>query len=141
MVGTPNLLQIMFFALILGMASTLIPKETAAPFLGSFDGLFVISVVIINGIMGFASYAVSLLVFVSIGSFGVELLLALMRFILVVLGGLFIHGVVVYSASVYFLSALSPKDFFKKLKTTAITTSSNAPLPTALRESRQNLGV
>ena len=145
MVGTPNLLHIMFFALIMGMASTLIPKETAAPFLGFFDGLFEISVVIINGIMGFAPYAVALLVFASIGSFGMELLLALMWFILVVLGGLFIHGVVVYSASVYFLSALSPKDFFKKLKTTAITafstSSSNATLPTALRESRQNLGV
>ena len=145
MVGTPNLLHIMFFALILGMAATMIPKETAKPFLGFFDALFEISVVIINAIMWLAPYAVALLVFSSIGSFGLELLIALLWFILVVLGGLLIHAVVVYSASVYYLSALSPIEFFKMVKTTAVTafstSSSNATLPTALRESRENIGV
>lgn len=145
MVGTPNLLHIMFFALILGMAATLIPKETAKPFLGFFDGLFEISVVIINAIMWLAPYAVTLLVFSSIGSFGLELLKALLWFILVVLGGLLIHAVVVYSASVYYLSALNPLQFFKMVKTTAVTafstSSSNATLPTALRESREKIGV
>ncbi len=145
MVGTPNLLHIMFFALVLGMASTMIPKQTAAPFLGFFDALFEISVKIINGIMWVAPYAVTLLVFSSIASFGMELLIALLWFILVVLGGLLIHAVIVYSASVYFLSALSPMDFFRRVKTTAVTafstSSSNATLPTALRESKENLGV
>lgn len=145
MVGTPNLLHIMFFALILGMAATMIPKETAAPFLGFFDGLFEISIKIINGIMMLAPYAVTLLVFSSIASFGMELLIALLWFILVVLGGLLLHALVVYSASVYFLSALSPADFFSKVKTTAVTafstSSSNATLPTALRESKENIGV
>ncbi len=145
MTGTPNLLHIMFFALILGMAATMISKETAKPFLGFFDGLFEISVIIINGIMLFAPYAVTFLVFSSVASFGMELLKALLWFILVVLGGLLIHGIVVYSASVYFLSALSPLDFFRKIKTTAITafstSSSNATLPTALRESRENIKV
>lgn len=145
MVGTPNLLHIMFFALILGMAATMIPKETAKPFLGFFDALFEISVVIINGIMWLAPYAVTLLVFSSIASFGMELLVALLWFILVVLGGLFIHAAVVYSASVYYLSALSPIAFFKMIKTTVITafstSSSNATLPTALKDSHENLGV
>lgn len=145
MVGTPNLLHIMFFALILGMATTLIPKETAKPFLGFFDALFEISVVIINAIMWLAPYAVTLLVFSSIASFGLELLVALLWFILVVLSGLLIHATIVYSASVYYLSALSPIKFLKMVKTTAVTafstSSSNATLPTALRESRENLGV
>lgn len=145
MVGTPNLLHIMFFALILGMATTLIPKETAKPFLGFFDALFEISVVIINAIMWLAPYAVTLLVFSSIASFGLDLLVALLWFILVVLGGLLIHAIVVYSASVYYLSALSPKAFLKMVKMTAVTafstSSSNATLPTALRESKENIGV
>ncbi len=145
LIGTPDLLHIMFFALILGMASTLIPKETAKPFLAFFDGLFEVSVIIINWIMRFAPYAVALLVFSSTATFGMELLKALLWYILVVLGGLLIHGVVVYSASVYFLSALSPMDFFRKVKTTAVTafstSSSNATLPTALRETRENLKV
>jgi len=145
MVGTPNLLHIMFFALVLGIASTLVPRETVAPFLGFFEAFYEITVRIINGIMGLAPYAVALLVFSSIASFGTDLLLALLWYIGVVLGGLLIHGVVVYSLSVRFLSGLSPIDFFGKMKTTAITafstSSSNATLPTALRESREKLGV
>jgi DAACS family dicarboxylate/amino acid:cation (Na+ or H+) symporter len=95
--------------------------------------------------MMLAPYAVTLLVFSSVASFGMELLVALLWFILVVLGGLLIHVLVVYSASVYYLSALSPLDFFKKIKTTAVTafstSSSNATLPTALRETHENIGV
>lgn len=145
LVGSPNLLHIMFFALILGLASTLVPKETSKPFIGFFDALFEISIRIINWIMLLAPYAVFLLVFSSIALFGLDLLKALLWFILVVLGGLLIHAVVVYSASVYFLSALNPLDFLRKVKTTAITafstSSSNATLPTALRESQENLKV
>lgn len=133
------------FALVLGMAASMVPKQTVAPFLGFFEGLFEISVRIINGIMGLAPYAVTLLVFSSIASFGMDLLAALGWFILVVLGGLSMHVLVVYSASVYFLSGLSPSDFFRKVKTTAVTafstSSSNATLPTALKESHENLGV
>lgn len=145
MTGKPNLLHIMFFALVLGAAATLIPKETAKPFLGFMDGLFEISVTIVNGIMLLAPYAVALLVFSSISTFGMELLKALFWFVVAVLAGLLFHVGVVYSASVYFLSALSPIDFFRRVKTSAITafstSSSNATLPTALRETQENLHV
>ncbi|HET6528106.1 MAG TPA: dicarboxylate/amino acid:cation symporter [Balneolaceae bacterium] len=145
LVGLPNLLHLMFFAIILGIATTLVDKKTATPFIGFFEALFEISVKIINAIMWLAPYAVACLVFSSVASFGMDLLVALLWFIVTVLGGLFIHAAVVYSASVYYLSALSPIDFFRRVKTTAITafstSSSNATLPTALRESEENLGV
>ncbi len=145
LVGTPNLLHLMFFALILGIAATVVPKKTAAPFVGFFEALFEISVKIINAIMWLAPYAVACLVFSSVASFGMDLLVALLWYILTVIGGLLIHGVLVYSISVYFLSALNPIDFFRRVKTAAVTafstSSSNATLPTALRESEENLGV
>ena len=145
MTGTPNLLHIMFFALVLGMAATLIPEQTARPFLGFFEGLYEVSVVVINGIMRIAPYAVALLVFSSIASFGVDLLVALLWFIAVVLGGLAIHLFVVYSASVRLLSDISPWEFFRRMRTTAVTafstSSSNATLPTVLHESHTRLGV
>jgi DAACS family dicarboxylate/amino acid:cation (Na+ or H+) symporter len=145
LVGLPNLLHIMFFAIILGIAATMIEKKKAAPFVGFFEGLFEISVKIINAIMWLAPYAVFCLVFSSVASFGIDLLVALLWFIVTVLGGLLIHAAVVYSASVYYLSALNPLDFFRRVKTTAVTafstSSSNATLPTALRESEENLGV
>ncbi len=145
LVGLPNLLHIMFFALVLGIAATLVEKKTAAPFIGFFEALFEISVKIINGIMILAPYAVAFLVFSSVASFGMDLLVALLWFILTVIAGLLIHGIVIYSASVYFLSALAPMDFFRRVKTAAVTafstSSSNATLPTALQESEENLGV
>ncbi len=145
MVGTPNLLHIMFFALVLGIAAAMVPAEIAAPFLGFFTALYEISVRIIHWIMRLAPVAVALLVFSSIASFGMDLLTALLWYIAVVLGGLLIHGVLVYGASVKFLSGIPPLEFFSRVKTTAITafstSSSNATLPTALRESREKLGV
>jgi DAACS family dicarboxylate/amino acid:cation (Na+ or H+) symporter len=122
-----------------------VPKETAAPFLGFFEGLYEISVVVINAIMRMAPYAVSLLVFSSIASFGIDLLVALLWFIAVVLGGLSFHFFVVYGFSVRVLSRISPVEFFRRMRTTAITafstSSSNATLPTVLQESHRRLGV
>ena len=141
----PNLLHLMFFALVLGVAATLVTPKVAAPFVGFLEGLFDISTKIIDGIMKIAPYAVACLVFSATAGFGLNLLAALAWFIATVLGGLLIHGVIVYSLSVYFLSALSPLDFFNRIKTAALTafstSSSNATLPTALRVSEENLGV
>jgi DAACS family dicarboxylate/amino acid:cation (Na+ or H+) symporter len=64
---------------------------------------------------------------------------------LTVLGGLAIHMFGVYSLSIYFLSRISPIEFFRRIKTVMLTafstSSSNATLPTALRVSEENLGV
>src|SRR5204862_373501 len=59
--------------------------------------------------------------------------------------GLALHMFGVYSLSVYFLSRLSPLEFFRRIKTvmlTAFSTSSSAAtLPTALRVGEENLRV
>ncbi|MGH7458411.1 MAG: dicarboxylate/amino acid:cation symporter [Longimicrobiaceae bacterium] len=142
---TPNLLHLMFFALILGIAATLVAPSVAAPFVKVLQGLFEISTKIIDGIMKIAPYAVACLVFSATAGFGLDLLGALAWFIATVLGGLAIHMFVIYSISVYFFSALSPLDFFDRVKTAMLTafstSSSNATLPTALRVSEENLGV
>ena len=95
--------------------------------------------------MKIAPYAVACLVFSATAGFGLDLLTALASYVAVVLGGLLLHGIVIYSASVYFLSALSPIDFFSRIKTAMLTafstSSSNATLPTALRVTEENLGV
>ena len=105
---TPNLLHLMFFALALGIAATLVLPAVAAPFIGFLQGLFEISTKIIDGIMKIAPFAVACLVFSATAGFGLDLLTALASYVAVVLGGLLLHGIVIYSASVYFLSALSP---------------------------------
>ncbi|HKP72602.1 MAG TPA: dicarboxylate/amino acid:cation symporter, partial [Pyrinomonadaceae bacterium] len=142
---TPNMLHLMFFAVILGVAATLIPTEVTAPLLQGLQALFEISAKIIDIIMKIAPFAVACLLFNNTARFGLDLLQALAWFVLTVLGGLALHMFGVYSLSVYFLSRISPLEFFRRIKTIMLTafstSSSNATLPTALRVSEENLGV
>lgn len=142
---TPNMLHLMFFALIIGVAITLIPFKGTAPLLRGLQALYEVTAKIIEIIMKFAPYAVACLLFNNTARFGLDLLQALGLFIVTVLAGLLIHMVGVYSLSVYFLSRISPLEFFRRIKTVILTafstSSSNATLPTALRVSEENLGV
>ncbi|HEX7052170.1 MAG TPA: dicarboxylate/amino acid:cation symporter, partial [Longimicrobiales bacterium] len=142
---TPNLLHLMFFALVLGIAATLLPVERTAPLLGALDALYEISAKIIDGIMRIAPYAVACLLFSSTAGFGLDLVVALAWYMATVLLGLGIHMFGVYSVSVATLSRIAPLEFFRRIKTimaTAFSTSSsNATLPTALEVTEKNLGV
>jgi len=141
----PNMLHLMFFALIIGVAITLLPVTVTTPFLRVLEGVYEITAKIIEMIMKFAPYAVACLLFNNTARFGLDLLQALAWFVVTVLAGLSLHMFGVYSLSIYFLSRISPLEFFRRIKTVILTafstSSSNATLPTALRVSEQNLGV
>lgn len=143
--ASPNMLHIMFFALIIGIAITLIPSPVAAPFVGLMESVFAITSKIIDIIMKFAPYAVACLIFNNVAQFGLDLLQSLAWFVATVLLGLGLHFFGVYSLSVYFLSRINPLEFFKRIRTVIVTafstSSSNATLPTALRVGEENLGV
>ena len=141
----PNMLHVMFFALVIGVAITLLPVTVTGPLLRVLEGLYEITAKIIEMIMKFAPFAVACLLFNNTARFGLDLLQALAWFVVTVLVGLSLHMFGVYSLSVYFLSRISPIEFFRRIKTVMLTafstSSSNATLPTALRVSEQNLGV
>ena len=141
----PNILHLMFFALVLGIATALVPAAVSAPFVRGLQALYEITAKIIDLVMKFAPYAVACLLFNNTAHFGLDLLSALAWFVATVLIGLSLHMFGVYSLSIYLLSRLSPLDFFRRIKTiilTAFSTSSSAAtLPTALRVTEENLGV
>lgn len=143
--GNPDMLHLMFFALFIGIAITLIPERATAPFVRGMEGLYQISAKAIDIIMKFAPFAVACLLFNNTARFGIDLLQALGWFIITVLAGLAIHMFGVYSLSVALLSRISPVEFFRRIKTVMLTafstSSSNATLPTALRVSEENVGV
>lgn len=140
-----NMLHLMFFALVIGIAITLLPVTVTTPVLRVLEGVYEITAKIIEMIMKVAPYAVACLLFNNTARFGLDLLQALGWFVLTVLLGLSLHMFGVYSLSIYFLSRISPLEFFRRIKTVILTafstSSSNATLPTALRVSEQNLGV
>ena len=142
---TPNMLHLMFFALVLGIGMTLLPAETTRPLSRVFDSLFQVSAKIIDLVMMFAPFAVACLLFTTTARFGFDLLFALGWFVVTVLVGLALHMFGVYSLSVALLSRISPLEFFSRVRTVMLTafstSSSNATLPTALRVTEENLGV
>jgi dicarboxylate/amino acid:cation (Na+ or H+) symporter, DAACS family len=142
---TPNMLHLMFFALMIGIAITLIPAATAAPLMRGLEAIYEVTAKLITLIMRVAPYAVACLIFSNIARFGPGLLQALSWFMLTVLLGLALQMFVVYSLSIYFLSRISPLEFFRRIETVIVTafstSSSNATLPTAIRVSEENLGI
>jgi len=142
---TPNMLYLMFFALMVGIALTLLDAKTGAPLVRVLQSLYEVTAKIVDMIMKVAPVAVACLIFTNVSRFGLDLLQALGWFIATVLLGLSIHMFGVYSLSVALLSRIPPLEFFRRIKTVMLTafstSSSNATLPTALRVSEENLGV
>jgi DAACS family dicarboxylate/amino acid:cation (Na+ or H+) symporter len=142
---TPNMLHLMFFALILGVAVSLLPPPRAAALVGVLEAIYEATLKIIDWVMRLAPYAVACLVFNNTARFGLDLLQALGGYMVTVLAGLALHLFGVYSLSVRFLARMSPLVFFRRIRTVMLTafstSSSNATLPTALRVSETQLGV
>jgi DAACS family dicarboxylate/amino acid:cation (Na+ or H+) symporter len=141
----PNMLQLIFFTVAVGAALLLLPADRTKPLLAALDGLYAISAKIIDLIMLFAPVAVACLLFNNTAQFGLDVLQALLWFIVTVLLGLGLHMFGTYSLAVYWLGGMCPLEFFRKIKTvmaTAFSTSSSAAtLPTTLRVGEQNLGI
>jgi len=142
---TPNMLHLMFFAVALAVAITLLPAAVTEPLIQAFDALFQVSAKIIDLVMWVAPFAVACLLFTTTARFGFDLIIALAWFVATVLAGLALHMFGVYSLSVAVLSRIRPAEFFRRIRTVMLTafstSSSNATLPTALRVSEENLGV
>jgi dicarboxylate/amino acid:cation (Na+ or H+) symporter, DAACS family len=142
---TPNMIYLMFFAVVLAIAVTLLPAAETRPLIHFFEALFQVSAKIIDIVMWFAPFAVACLLFTTTARFGFDLLRALAWYVVTVLVGLSLHMFGVYSLSVGLLSRISPIEFFRRIQAVMLTafstSSSNATLPTALRVSQVNLGV
>jgi DAACS family dicarboxylate/amino acid:cation (Na+ or H+) symporter len=69
----PNMLHLMFFGLIVGIAITLLPVTVTTPFLRVLEGVYEITAKIIEIIMKFAPYAVACLLFNNTARFGLDL--------------------------------------------------------------------
>jgi dicarboxylate/amino acid:cation (Na+ or H+) symporter, DAACS family len=143
--ATPNMLHLMFFAVIVAVATTLLPESRTATFIRVLEALFEISTKIIDMIMKIAPYAVACLLFTTTARFGFDLLRSLAWYVFTVLLGLSLHMFGVYSLSVALLSHISPIEFFKRIRTVMVTafstSSSNATLPTSLEVTERELGV
>lgn len=130
------ILSLMFFALMFGIGMVLTAEEKVAPLRRTIEGVFEVSMTLINMVIRLAPYAVVCFMFNLAVLFGFELLARLGAYVGVVVLALGLHMGVTYGVAVW-LSGRSPRVFFRDTREATVmafsTASSNATLPTALR--------
>ncbi len=140
-----GLLPFMFFALIFGLALAGIDPEKAQPVRAFLEGLFAVSLKIIDMAMKLAPIGVFALTFKTGAILGLDAFIALGKYALLVLGVLAIHQFGVYSLVLHFIAKRNPLTFFRQMRTVQLTafatSSSNATLPTALKAAEEDLGL
>ncbi|PJC60910.1 MAG: dicarboxylate/amino acid:cation symporter, partial [Ignavibacteria bacterium CG_4_9_14_0_2_um_filter_37_13] len=141
----PDMLALIFFSLMIGIALTLISQEKAKPIMNLLEGINDITLVIINMAMKLAPYGVFALLFSVTSRFGFDLLVALGMYVVTVLLGLSLHLFGVYPILIRIFSKYNPLLFFRKVETVILTafstSSSSATLPTTISVSQNNLGI
>jgi Na+/H+-dicarboxylate symporter len=143
--GEANMLQVIFFALFVGICLLLIDEKKAKPLVKFFDSLNEVVMKMVDLIMLFAPYAVfALLSNVIIAFDDTEILLKLLLYSFCVVGGLLlmiifyliIVGVYTKKAPMWFLKQISPAQLLA-----FSTSSSAATLPVTMERVEEHLGV
>ena len=137
-----GMLAVMFFALLCGIAATTKLSETAT-LTSVMRGMYEISMTIIGWALKLAPLGAGCLVFVVSTQMGTDVLRALAAFVGVVLGGLAIHLIVVYSTVLRLFGRRSPVEFFRSISDAMFvafsTSSSSATLSTSLKVAQEEL--
>jgi len=137
-----GMLAVMFFALAFGAAAAAVGPKAGALVRG-LEGLFAVSMAIIQFAMRLAPYGVACLIFAMTARLGGQILATLAWFVATVLAGFALQLLVVYPLMVLLVARRSPLAFFRGSSDAMLvafgTSSSNATLPTALRVAEQEL--
>ena len=142
-----NMLQVIFFAILFGIAMVMLPKEKTSVVKGFFDGVNDIILQIVDLIMLTAPYGVFALLGGLVVDFGgsAELFQALGIYSLSVVIGLLLMIMVVYPLILKSFTKLKYFDFFKGIAPAQMlafsTSSSAATLPVTMERCEDHLGV
>ncbi|MBT4317740.1 MAG: dicarboxylate/amino acid:cation symporter [Candidatus Marinimicrobia bacterium] len=147
-----NMLQVVFVAIIIGIALIQIPKEKSKPVLEFMEGINDLVIKLVDNIMLLAPIGVFALIADTITSVAgnninnvIELLSALGFYMLAVIMGLVIHMLITYSVVLKLFSKMSLKKFYQGIAPAQLlgfsTSSSGATLPVTMERCEDELGV
>ncbi len=140
-----DMLGLIFFSLIFGIALMLIAPERAAPVLGVLEGISDAVMVLIGFAMKIAPIGVFGLIFAVTAQFGFEVLKSLALYVVMVLTGLIIHQFGVMAILAKLIAGVNPVEFYRRIRELMITafstSSSNATIPTTMRTAEEKFGV
>ncbi|NIS65262.1 MAG: cation:dicarboxylase symporter family transporter [Gemmatimonadales bacterium] len=139
-----NFLQIIFFALLFGVALTILSEQRRKPVVDVLESVNDAMIVLVKLVMRVAPIGVFALIAAVSAQFGYGVLLTLLKYVVVTIGTMVLFTVSFYPMSLY-LSGMSPAFFFKRFYEVMVfafsTSSSNATLPINLQVTEEELGV
>ena len=147
-----NMLQIVFFAIIFGVALLQIKSDKKNIVIGFFEGLNDVIIRIIHYIMAFAPYGVFALISTLIVEIAgnnpgkaLEILNALLLYAVTVILGLVLMILIIYPSIFKIFTKVKYKTFFKGIREAQLlafsTSSSSATLPVTMESVENNLNV
>ena len=140
-----DIIAVMVFALVVGVALTLVERKTVEPLVAWLQAVFEVVMKVIELAMRVAPYGVAALLFTVMARSGLDVLAKLGLYMATVLAGLLLHQFVTYSLMLKYAVGYPPVLFFSRIREVMVTafstSSSNATLPTTLRVAEQELGI
>ena len=147
-----NMLQVVFVAIIVGIALIQIPKNKGKPVLDFFEGINELVIKLVDNIMLFAPIGVFALIADTITSVAgnnlnniIELLSALGFYMLAVIIGLILQMLITYTTVLKIFSKMDLKTFYKGIAPAQLlafsTSSSGATLPVTMERCEDELEV
>lgn len=144
-IAEANMLQVIFFALVFGIALIYVEKSKREPIVRFMEGVNEAMIRLVHLVMLIAPYGVFALIAAIIGQYGIGILQTLVVYAAVVIGGLLVHAGLVYPTFVKIFAGMNPRWFFKGIAPAQLvafsTSSSNATLPVTMEACEENLGV
>ena len=140
-----DMLQVIFFAVMLGIALTLLETLRAKPVVDTLDGINQAMVMTVHIVMKLAPVGVATLLFEVVGTTGLSVLLAVTAYGAVVVVGLLAHLSITYASIIRFGVRLPVFAFLRAIKEAMLvafsTSSSSATLPVTMECCEQKLKV
>lgn len=140
-----DMLQIIFFAFIFGIALTILEPKRAQQVITLMDTVQHAMILIIHMVMAVAPFGVAALIAEVVGQSGVSILSALLVYALTVILGLACLATFVYGGLIRLFTKLPFLQFLKAARPAQLiafsTSSSSATLPITLECAEENLGI
>lgn len=138
-----KMLQIIFFAIISGIAVTYLTGDKKDIILRFFEGVTDITIEMVHMVMKLAPYGVFALVATVISHYGTDIIITLLTYFITTLLALFIHVFFFNSTIVILFTNLKLSEFwrgiFPALMVAFSTSSSSATLPVSIECAEDNL--
>ena len=146
-IANASMLQVVFTALVIGIALTLIPKAKADPIIAFFDAMTDVVIKLVHIVLLAAPYAVFALIAIVTADMGLDVLGALAVYSVVVILGLVLMILAIYPTvlKVFTKGQMGYVRFFRGIAPAQLlafsSSSSGATLPVTMECAEENLGV